>query len=88
MRSTVGNDENSSGFWIQSAKTGYAVVPLDRVKGSVVRIIQPKEQASAPNPGPTLSVYLTRRVTRKRPVVFATRLAIARTLDDARAALR
>ena len=61
------------GFWIQSAKTGYAVAPLDRVKGSVVKIVKPKKQASAPNPGPTLSVFLTRRVKRKRPVVFAAR---------------
>ena len=76
------------GFWIQSAKTGYAVFPVDRVKGSVVKIIQPKPQASAPNPGPTLSVFLTRRVTRKRPVVFSAKLAIARTVDEAQAALR
>jgi hypothetical protein len=76
------------GFWIQSAKSGYAVFPLDRVKGSTVRIIQPKKQASAPDPGPTLSVLLTRRVTRKRPVVFSAKLAIARSLDEAKAALR
>jgi hypothetical protein len=76
------------GFWIQSAKTGYAVVPLDRVKGSVVKIIQPKKQASAPNPGPTLSVVLTRHVRRKRPVHFAVKLAIARSVDEAKAALR
>ncbi|HEX5620988.1 MAG TPA: hypothetical protein VFX51_21375, partial [Solirubrobacteraceae bacterium] len=76
------------GFWIQSAKTGYAVFPLDRVKGSAVKIIQPKKQASAPNPGPTLSVFLTRRVTRKRPVVFSAKLAIARSVDEAKQALR
>ncbi|HET8758050.1 MAG TPA: hypothetical protein VFM58_18655, partial [Solirubrobacteraceae bacterium] len=76
------------GFWIQSAKTGYAVVPLDRVKGSVVKIVQPKVQPSAPNPGPTLRVVLTRRVPRKRPVVFEAKLAIARSVDDARAVLR
>jgi len=76
------------GFWIQSARTGYAVVPLDRVKGSVVKIIQPKPQASAPNPGPTLSVFLTRRVTRKRPVRFSVKLGIARDVDAARSALR
>ena len=53
-----------------------------------MKIIRPKKQASAPDPGPTLSVLLTRRVTRKRPVVFTAKLAIAHSLDEAKAALR
>jgi hypothetical protein len=76
------------GFWIQSEHSGYAVVPEDRVKGSVARIIQPARQASAPKPGPTLSLLLTQRVTRKRPVRFAARIVIARDVDAARRALR
>ena len=67
------------GFWIQSAKTGYAVFPVDRVKGSVVKIIQPRKQASAPDPGPTFGVLLTRRLRRKRPV-----RVLARSGDRAR----
>jgi hypothetical protein len=76
------------GFWIQSEHSGYAVVPTDRVKGSTVRIIQPKPQNSAPDPGPTLSVYLTRRVGRKHPVRFAAKIAVADSLDAARRAIR
>ena len=29
------------GFWVQSENSGYAVVPVDRVKGSIAAIIQP-----------------------------------------------
>jgi hypothetical protein len=76
------------GFWVQSEHTGYAVVPVDRVKGSVARIIQPERQTSAPKPGPTLSVLLTHRVARKRPVRFSARLVIARDVGAAQRALR
>jgi hypothetical protein len=76
------------GFWVQSEHSGYAVVPVDRVKGATAAIIQPKPQASAPDPGPTLSIRLTERLRKKRPVRFAAKIVIARDLDAARAALR
>jgi hypothetical protein len=76
------------GFWVQSEHAGYAVAPVDRVKGSVAQIIQPGRQLSAPDPGPTLSIRLTGRVTRKRPVRFAARIVVAQDVDAARRAIR
>jgi len=76
------------GFWVQSEHSGYTVVPVDRVKGSTAAIIQPARQASAPNPGPTLSIRLTNRLRKKRPVRFAVKIEIARDLEAARAAIR
>jgi hypothetical protein len=75
------------GFWVQSAHSGYAVMPIDRVKGSTAAIIQPKRQPAAPDPGPTLSIRLTTRLLKKRPVRFAARIVIARDLDAARRAI-
>jgi hypothetical protein len=75
------------GFWVQSERSGYAVVPVDRVKGATAAIIQPKRQASAPDPGPTLSIRLTNRLRKKHPVRFAARLSIARDLETARRAM-
>ena len=76
------------GFWVQSEHSGYTVVPVDRVKGSTAAIIQPARQASAPNPGPTLSIRLTNRLRKKRPVRFAVKIEIARDLEAARAVVR
>jgi hypothetical protein len=75
------------GFWIQSAHSGYAVMPVDRVKGSTASIIQPSRQLSAPDPGPTLTIRLTNRLQKKHPVRFAARIVIARDLDAARRAI-
>jgi hypothetical protein len=75
------------GFWVQSAHSGYAVVPVDRVKGSVASIIQPKRQPSAPFPGPTLSIRLTNRLQKKHPVRFAARIVVARDIDAAKRAI-
>jgi hypothetical protein len=72
-------------FWVQSERSGYVVEPVDRVKGATASIIQPNRQPSAPDPGPTLSVHLTRRLTRKRPVHFSVRIAPAADLAAARA---
>jgi hypothetical protein len=74
-------------FYVQSEKSGYVVEPIDRVKGATASIVQPGRQASAPDPGPTLSVRLTGRLTRKRPVHFSVRIAPAASLDEARAEL-
>jgi hypothetical protein len=76
------------GFYVQSADSGYLVQPVDRVKGAVARIVQPAKQASAPDPGPTLSVHLTGRLRKKRTVRFSARIVVARDLAAARRALR
>ena len=72
-------------FWVQSEHSGYVVEPLDRVKGATASIIQPNRQPSAPDPGPTLSVQLTRRLARKRPVHFSVRIVPAADLAAAQA---
>ena len=72
-------------FWVQSERSGYVVEPLDRVKGATASTVQPGRQASAPDPGPTLSVRLTGRLRRVRPVHFSVRIAPAASLDEARA---
>jgi hypothetical protein len=75
------------GFWVESAHSGYVVVPVDRVKGATATIVQPRRQDSAPDPGPTLSVHLTNRLRKKRPIRFAVRIAIARDVDAAKRAV-
>jgi hypothetical protein len=75
------------GFWVQSEKSGYAVVPVDRVKGATASIVQPKPQASAPDPGPTLSIRLTGRLRKKRTVRFSARIVVARDIDAAKRAI-
>ena len=72
-------------FWVQSERSGYVVEPLDRVKGATASIIQPRRQPSAPDPGPTLSIRLTGRLARKRPVHFSVRITPAAGLAEARA---
>ena len=73
-------------FWVQSERSGYVVEPLDRVKGATASIVQPRRQASAPDPGPTLSIRLTGRLRRERAVHFSVRIAVAADLAAARAA--
>ena len=75
------------GFWVESAHSGYAVVPTDRVKGATATIVQPRQQDSAPDPGPTLTIRLTNRLHKKHPVNFAVRIAIARDVEAAKRAL-
>ena len=52
-----------------------------QVASSTAAIIRPARQKSAPNPGPTLSIRLTKRLRRKHPVRFAAKIEIARDLD-------
>jgi hypothetical protein len=73
-------------FWVQSEHAGYVVEPRDRVKGATASTVMPRRQPSAPDPGPTLSLRLTRRL-RERPVRFSARIVPARDLEAARAAL-
>jgi hypothetical protein len=70
-------------FYVQSERSGYVVEPLDRVKGATVSLVQPRRQPSAPDPGPTLSVRLTGRLARKRPVHFSVRMTPAADLAEA-----
>jgi hypothetical protein len=72
-------------FWVQSERSGYAVVPLDRVNGATAAIVHPDRQPSAPDPGPTLTIELTRRL-HERPVQFSARIVPARDLEAARRA--
>jgi hypothetical protein len=74
-------------FYVQSERSGYVVEPIDRVKGATASIIVPRRQPSAPDPGPTLSVRLTGRLARKRPVHFSVRITPAADLAAARAEL-
>jgi hypothetical protein len=62
-------------------------VPVDRVKGATASIVQPKPQASAPDPGPTLSIRLTGRLRKKRTVRFSARIVVARDIDAAKRAI-
>ena len=73
---------------MQSEDSGYVVQPVDRVKGAVARIVQPAAQASAPDPGPTLSVHLTGRLRKKRTVRFSARIVVVADLEAARRAIR
>ncbi len=45
-------------FTIESRGGAYRVVPRHRPPGATARIVQPKRQASAPRPGPTLTIDL------------------------------
>jgi hypothetical protein len=75
------------GFWVQSERSGYAVVPVERVAASRARIIRPRRQPSAPHPGPTLSIRLGGRLPVKRAVRFSARIVIARDVAAARRAM-
>jgi hypothetical protein len=75
--------EHGRWFHVQSAESGYVIVPLGIVPGRV-RVIQPAPQDSAPDPGPTLVIALGRL----RPLRFAVRIAPAAAADAARAAQR
>jgi hypothetical protein len=75
-------------FYVQSERSGYVVQPRDRVNGATAAVVMPRRQPSAPDPGPTLSVRLTGRLRRERPVRFSARIVPARDLEAARAAAR
>jgi len=64
-------------FEIESASSGYTVVPLRRPAGAVARVLETSRQSSNPDPGPTLAIELARGATWRR-ARFAARLAVAR----------
>jgi hypothetical protein len=72
-----------AGFWVQSERSGYAVVPRESPEGAVATIVRPDRQPSAPNPGPTLTIRLTGRLRRKRPIRFSARIVPARDVERA-----
>jgi hypothetical protein len=59
-------------FYLAGKETGYVVVPFGR-RGAA-RILKPKRQGGAPDPGPTLAVELAHRAKFKR-LDFAVRIA-------------
>jgi hypothetical protein len=72
-----------SWFYVQSDRSGYAVVPRSMPASARARMMQPAAQSSAPRPGPTLVVELAHR-TRRGALSGAVRLIPARDLDTAK----
>ena len=64
-------------FEIESAHSGYTVVPLRRPAGAVARVLLPSRQSSNPDPGPTLAIEIAQGSTWRR-ARFAARIAVAR----------
>ena len=64
-------------FEIESAQSGYTVVPLRRPAGAVARVLLPSRQSSNPDPGPTLAIEIAQGSTWRR-ARFAARIAVAR----------
>jgi hypothetical protein len=59
-------------FYLAGKETGYVVVPFGR-RGAA-RILKPKRQGGAPDPGPTLAVEIAHRAKFRR-LDFAARIA-------------
>jgi hypothetical protein len=64
---------------VQSARSGYLIVPRGRPKGATLRLLHPRPQGSAPRPGPTLAVGLAGSGRR----LFAARIATVSKGDAA-----
>ncbi len=62
-------------FEIESARASYTVTPLSRPKGAAAHTVQPSRQSSAPNPGPTLGIQVT-RAAKVAKVAFAARIRV------------
>ena len=56
---------------VDSARSGYRIVPLDRQRDAAVRLIPSRPQSSQPDPGPTLEVMLG-----AAPARFAARIVV------------
>jgi hypothetical protein len=67
-------------FYVAGKETGYVVVPFGR-RGAA-RILKPKRQGGAPDPGPTLAVELAHRAKFRR-LDFAVRIAPSGTPEAA-----
>jgi hypothetical protein len=67
-------------FYVAGKESGYVVLPFGR-RGAA-RILKPKRQAGAPDPGPTLAIELAHRAKFKR-LDFAARVAPAASPEAA-----
>jgi hypothetical protein len=70
-------------FYVQSEKSGYAVVPRAMPRTARARLIRPASQPSAPRPGQTLVVELA-HLTRAKALSGSVRLIPAADLDTAK----
>jgi hypothetical protein len=68
-------------FYLAGKEGGYVVVPVGRRRGAA-HIVQPKGQAAAPDPGPTLVIELAHRTKFKR-IQFIARIAPADSPEHA-----
>jgi hypothetical protein len=73
--------KNVAWFHLAGEETGYVVVPLGHRRGTA-RIVKPKAQAAAPEPGPTLAVELAQRAKFRR-LDFAVAIAPASSPEEA-----
>jgi hypothetical protein len=62
-------------FEISSARASYTVTPLSRPRGATAHTVRPHRQSSAPNPGPTLGVQVS-RAGKVGKVAFAARIRV------------
>jgi hypothetical protein len=72
---------NVAYFYIAGQEGGYVVVPTSRRRG-IARIVKPKAQSAAPDPGPTLVLELAQRAKFKRLELVAG-IAPARSSEHA-----
>jgi hypothetical protein len=77
LRASAVRLERVARFEIESAHSGYTVVPLRRPAAAVARVLEPARQSSDPDPGPTLAIELAHGSTWRR-ARFAARIAFAR----------
>jgi hypothetical protein len=64
---------------VASIHSGYSIKPLGVPPGATVRIVTPRAQASAPDPGPTVVVGLGKR-SRSTHVGFTARITVTHAL--------
>jgi hypothetical protein len=69
-------------LYVRSRHGGYVVVPRTRPRAASLHLLAPRQQSSAPDPGPTLAVQIVRE-GRERRAAFSARVAPARGLEQA-----
>ena len=62
-------------FEVRSALSGYTVTPLRRPEGATAHVVRPARQKSAPDPGPTLGIQIS-RAAKVRTARFAARIRV------------
>jgi hypothetical protein len=63
-------------FEIASADAAYTVTPLNRPRGAAAHTVKPSRQSSAPDPGPTLGIQIS-RAAKVRTAAIAARIRVA-----------